>query len=190
MTSIWSNMECIYSMPGVGPTKATTTASVVSAAAAAQFSLESLWPSGGVMLGKSLVFRAGGTYDATNVSNLLSLSADPTVTSQTSAVTVAATGAALAPSTTVGMWDLFVEATCSTVGAGTSGWVTSGWLEYGINAGTAITTRYSAGGANTLGIPNTVAIVPSTAYFWELWSTWGTAPTAFVCSKYKIYAEN
>lgn len=188
MTSIWSNAECIYSMPKVGPTKTTTTISAVSDTATAQFSLSGLWPSGGELLGKSLLFRAGGTFNAGAVTNLLQVGFG--ATAGTLGTALAASGAITIPSSTVGMWSLFLEATCVTVGANTSGWTSDGWIDYGVNAATTATLRYTAGGSNTLGVPNTVAIVPSTLFNWELFSTFGTAPTAFVASRFKIYAEN
>lgn len=187
-TSLWTNMECIYSMPGVGATKTTTAIQSVSAAAAADFALSSLWPVGN-MLGKSLKFKASGTFDATAVTNLVQIGFG--TTQGTLGTALAASGADTVASTTTGTWNMDVDATCVTQGSATTGWFADGFVDYGVfGATSAITGRFTVGGSSTAGVPNTVAIVPTTVFFWEVFSTWGTAPTAFVCAKYKIYAEN
>lgn len=191
MTSLVSNTELLYSMPSVGPTKTTTTASVVSAAAASAFqmpALESLWMLSN-MTGKSIHIEAAGAYDAGAVTNLLAVQFD--TTPGTALTSVAATGAVTLASLTTGTWGLDLNLTCVGVTSITQvNWFANGVVWYGGAASTTANTQFTLGGANTAGIPATVALNPSLLYYPELWSTFGTAPTAFVCSMFKVYAEN
>jgi hypothetical protein len=196
MTNFNSNVELIYSMPAVGATKTTTALQVVSGtgaggttAPAFQMALAQLWPVS-QLIGKSLRFEAAGTYDAGAVTNLMGLYADTAQAAQS--VQLGSTGAVTIPSNTVGAWRMSVEAECVGVSNAASNWVVEGAIKYGIanNAATAAVAEYMMGGANTLGVPGFAVLNPVQQYYWELWSTFGTAPTAFVCSKFKIYAEN
>jgi hypothetical protein len=119
------------------------------------------------------------------------LAVDPT--QGTIGTTVAATGAATVVSTTTGSWWMDVWLTCTSVGNNTSGWITNGRVCYGPsnNAATAASSDFMMGGAQTLGVPNTLALATSTSVgYLELWSTFGTAPTAFVCSQFLVFGLN
>jgi hypothetical protein len=83
--------------------------------------------------------------------------------------------------------------TCTQAGNNTSNWMTSGSVTYGAsnNAGAAAGSEVMMGGAQTAGVPTALALATSaTIGYIELWSTWGTAPTAFVCSQFLILGLN
>lgn len=192
MTSLLSNAELLYSMPVVGPTKTTTAVQCVTQPAALAFqlpALSALWPLD-KMPGKALKVVAGGTYDAGAVTNLLTLNAD--TTPATALTAIAGTGAVTWISSTTGMWEMDIDIDCVGVVSPTStSWFASGKLFAGPgNTPSALGQISGVGGANALGIPSAVALDPTLRYFLELFSTWGTAPTAFVVSKFKVYAEN
>lgn len=187
--------EVLYQMPAVGATKTTTTQSLVSGNASGNPAyqlpaLASIW-SPDKLQGKSLHIQAGGTYDAGAVTNTMVLAYDPT--QATIGTTIAATGAFTIPSTTTGSWLMDLWLDCISVGNNTSGWSTSGSIKYGAsnNAGATASTEVMMGGAQTLGVPTSLALATSASIgYIELWSTFGTAPTAFVCSSYKIFGLN
>jgi hypothetical protein len=182
-------------MPAVGATKTTTTASLVSGNAAGNPAyqlpaLVSIWPPN-ELPGKSLLFWANGTYDATAVTSQLFLTFDPTQGTQ--GTTIVSTGAFTVPSTTTGSWIMQALLTCTQAGNNTSNWMTSGSVTYGAsnNAGAAAGSEVMMGGAQTAGVPTALALATSaTIGYIELWSTWGTAPTAFVCSQFLILGLN
>src|SRR6266702_1854888 len=125
--------EVIYQMPAVGVTKTTTTQSLVSGNAAGNPAfqmpaLASIWAPDR-MAGKGLWFLAGGTYDATAVTNAMVLSYDPT--QGTIGTTIAATGACTVVSSTTASWSMNVLLTCTQAGNNTSNWMSSGAIEYG-----------------------------------------------------------
>ncbi|MGA2412698.1 MAG: hypothetical protein ABSG46_20235 [Candidatus Binataceae bacterium] len=179
-------------MPGIGPNKTTAAVSMISAAAAEPVTLASLW-SQDRMLGKSLRFHGSGTFDVAGAyTNTLTLGADVTAGSQSSEVVVAASGAAAVASgaQTTGVFELDVDMACVTVGAATSGWIADGTIAYGVYLSTATQTVFTMGGLNVAGVATAVVLVPTTPYYFELWSLFNTAPTAFYLNKFKIYAEN
>lgn len=190
-----SGAEVLYEMPAVGATKTTTTQSIVSGNSSGNGAyqlpaLSSIWPVD-VIQGKSMHVQAGGTYDAGAVTNAMVLAYDPT--QGTIGTTIAATGAFTIPSTTTGSWLLDLWLDCMSVGNNTSGWSVSGSIKYGVsnNAATAAASEVMMGGAQTAGVPNLLALATSASIgYIELWSTFGTAPTAFVCSSFKIFGLN
>lgn len=187
--------EIIYQMQAVGATKTTTTQSLVSGNASGNPAfqmpaLASIW-SPDRLQGKTIMIKAGGTYDAGAVTNTLVIAADST--QGTIGTTLASTGAATIISSTTGNWYLEVTLNCISVGNNTSGWATSGYVMYGTgnNAGTAGAALAMVGGAQSAGVPTALNLATSTTIgYIELWSTFGTAPTAFVCSQFSIWGCN
>lgn len=188
--------EVLYSMPVAGTTKTTTTASVISANAAGNppyqlRPLAQIFGSEDRLPGRGLLFLAGGTYDAGAVTSTLGIYYDSTQATQ--GTQIAGTGAVTVQSLTTGGWSMYLLATCVSVGINTSGWVTNGWVSYGAanNAGTAAATTVMMGGAQSAGVPTNLALATEASIgYIELWSTWGTAPTAFVCSSFMILGLN
>jgi hypothetical protein len=182
-------------MPVVGATKTTTTSSLVSGnsgtnPAFLMPALGSIWPVSS-MQGKVLQVWAAGTYDATAVTSQLGLYFDATQATQ--GTLIAGTGAVTVPSTTTGEWNMEVTLTCIGTGAVTSSnWNTAGQIAYGPgnNAAAAAATVAMVGGANTAGVPTSLLLSNTASNFWELWSVWGTAPTAFVCSQFIVMGLN
>lgn len=195
MTSLYSNVELLYSMPGVGATKSTTAQQVVTGTGNTgpppylMPGLASIWPAHQIV-GKAFKFTAKGTYDAGAVTNLMQLYAD--TAQATPGVLLAASGTITLASQTTGTWDMDVDLSCvaSIAGSGGSSWVAQGKITYGTAANTAIDLVYTVGGANALGVPTYITLLNYTPYYFELYSTFGTSPTAFVCSQFKVYAEN
>jgi hypothetical protein len=184
-------------MPGAGASLASTTKSVVSGNSASvpaflMPALGTIWPVS-AMQGKAIQVIAAGTYDATAVGNTLQLYADPTQASTTSQILLAGTGSVVVVSTTTGSWNMELTLTCTGTGAVTSSnWMTAGVITYGVgnNAGTAGAAVAMVGGANALGVPTALTLSNITSNYWELWSTWATAPTAFVCSQFMVMGLN
>lgn len=182
-------------MPAAGVTKTTTTQSCVSGNSATNPAflmpaLGTIWPVSN-MQGKAINIWAGGTYDATAVGSTLGLYYDATQGSV--GTLIAGTGAVVVVSSTTGAWNMQLTLNCIGTGAVTSSnWYTTGSISYGVgnNAGVAGNAIASVGGANALGVPTALTLSNVTTNYWELWSTWATAPTAFVCSTFIIQAMN
>lgn len=199
MTSLWSNCELLYSMPAVGATKASTTASVITGNAAGNPAfqmpaLASLW-SQSAMPGKAIAIIAGGTYDTgTAYAVTTALYADPTQNSTTSQQLIASTGAASTwPLGTTNNWYMNLTLTCIAATANSSSWTTVGNVMAGAggNAATTACSTWLLGGAQSAGVPTALALVTTASIgYLELWSTWATAPTAQVCSQFMVFAEN
>jgi hypothetical protein len=154
--------------------------------------LGTIWPVSS-MQGKAIQIIAAGTYDATAVGVTLQLFADPTQASTTSQVLIAGTGSVVAVSSTTGAWNLEMTMTCTGTGAVTSSnWMTAGVLTIGAgnNAGVAGSAVAMVGGANALGVPSALTLSNIASNYWELWATWATAPTAFVCSQFMVIGLN
>ena len=187
--------DVLFSMPGPGATKTTTTQSLVSGNSATSPAflmpaLGTIWPASQLQ-GKALQILMGGTYDAGAVTNALTLSVD--ATQGTHGTDIAATGAFTIVSTTTGAWSAQVLLTCIGTGAVTSSnWEVIGGASYGAanNASTTGTNDVLMGGANSAGVPTAVTLSNTASNFWEVWSTFGTAPTAFVMSQFVVMALN
>jgi hypothetical protein len=185
----------LYSMPAVGATKTTTTQSLVSGNAAGNPAFQmpelgALWPVS-QMAGKVLQILAGGTYDAGAVTNTMVLAYDSTQGSI--GTTIASTGAATVVSTATGEWQMELTMTCTGAASATnSNWMTTGTISYGVgnNAAASAASVFMLGGANSAGVPTALSLPNYANNYWELWSTFGTAPTAFVCSQFMVLALN
>lgn len=185
----------LYSMPAAGATKTTTTQSMVSGNAAGNPAFQmpalgAIWPVS-AMTGKVLQILAGGTYDAGAVTSTIGVYYD--ATQATVGTLIAGTGAATIVSSTTGEWTMEVTLTCTgAASATTSNWMTSGSVLYGTgnNAGVNGAVTAMVGGANTLGVPTALALPNYASNYWEVWSTFGTAPTAFVMSQFIVMALN
>ncbi len=197
MTSLWSNCELLYSMPAVGATKSSAAASIISGNAAGNPAyqmppLASLW-SQSAMVGKVIAIIAGGTYDQGANAYAVTTNLMYDATQGASGTSIASTGASVWPTGTVNNWYMNITLTCISVGLNTSGWTVNGNITAGSgnNAATVAATTYMMGGAQTLGVPNALALATTTSIgFIEIWSTWATLPTAQVCSQFMIFAEN
>jgi hypothetical protein len=185
----------LYSMPNAGATKTTTTQSLVSGNSATNPAFQmpalgSIWPVSN-MQGKVISILAGGTYDATAVGSTLGLYYDATQGSV--GTLIAGSGSVVVVSSTTGGWYMDLTLTCIGTGAVTSSnWYTSGSIVYGVgnNAGVAGSATGIVGCANALGVPTALTLSNVTLNYWELWSTWATAPTAFVVSQFVVMAMN
>jgi len=142
-------------------------------------------------VGKHLRITGGGffTVGTTAVTQTIELSFDPTAGSRTGAITIAKTGAfTTTASVTNGAWYFDCLITCQQVGS-TTNLNAFGTLDWGTgnNAGTVINAGYMVGAPNT-----SAAIVHSTAYFPELWSTWSavTGTPTITCTQLNIYGCN
>jgi hypothetical protein len=183
-------MECIYSMPGVGASNATGVITCMSSAAMEPITLANLWSMGNI-LGKSLRFRGSGTYSIGGAyTNVFGIGAD--TTRGTYAATGAVSGACAAASTaTTGVMQFDVDAVCVTAGSATTGWIFSGWVEYGATAtATTALLRYNIGNTVSAGVATAQALLTLTPYYFDVFYTWSTAATASYLNTYKIYAEN
>lgn len=186
--------DTLFSMPAPGATKTTTTQSLVSGNSATSPAflmpaLGTIWPVSALQ-GKVLQVLMGGTYDAGAVTSTLALAVD--ATQGTLGTTIAGTGAVTVISSTTGAWNAQILLTCTgTVAVTSSAWEVIGTVSYGggNNAGTS-TSDAMIGGANSAGVPTAVTLSNTASNFWEVWSTWGTAPTAFVMSQFVVMALN
>lgn len=191
MTSLYSNAELLYSMPAPGATNASAVITRMSSAAPMPITLASIWPLDR-MVGKSLHFRGSGSHSLAGAyTNVLTLGADVTAGTYVAGVgCVSGACSALAATQTVGTMGFEIDATCQSVTTTNSGWIFDGFVEYGYNGSTAITTRYNVGGLNVAGVATAVVIPTSVPTFFEVFYTWSTAATASYLNKFKIYAEN
>lgn len=193
-----TNVEAIYSMGTAGADNATSVATIMSANSASNPAaylppLYSIWqPS--TVIGKSFRVMLAGTFDqAAGNNNTFKYGLNTTQATTTPATILAQTGATAWTNTTTGLWHAQIDLTVASAGesAGTpaAGLYVSGFLVLGVAAGTAAgTVQPLASAANTT--PTTVSINPTTAYYWELAFTWGTAPTHSACQQHEIFGIN
>lgn len=168
-----TQMECLASSYAVGAAYAssTTATAVNHASGAAKTGADFFQLDTGQA--KRLWFKASGVLSTTSTPNLtLGISANTTQGTYNSSGIMATTGAvAQASSVTNVMWDL--EAMISCVDAGSSGtFLAMGKVVVYTASTTLQILRLSSSSAN----PVTAATLSSlTAYYWELFATWGTS---------------
>jgi hypothetical protein len=190
-----TNTELLYSMPVIG-TSITSTSTVVcnTAATMGPFQLPALgniWSIGN-MVGKGLMIVASGGYDCAALnSNTFRLQTDTAIaTSAATSGLLCVTGAATAPLSTTGAWDLQVWMSCVSVVANTATFYVSGDLTYGAGNSNSATLYYNVGNSVTAGVPTATSLATNAAQYVDLWTTWATAPTAFVCSQFMVFGLN
>lgn len=190
-----TNTELLYSLPVLG-NSITSTSTVVcnTAATASPFQLPALgniWSTSN-MIGKGFMIIANGGYDCAALnSNTLRLQLDQNVAaSAATSSLVTVTGAATAPLSTIGAWDLQVWMTCVATSPGTASFYVSGDLAYGASNSNSATLYYNVGNPVTAGVPTACSVSTTLPTFVELWTTWATAPTAFVCSQFMVFGLN
>lgn len=191
-----TNMECIYVMPTIGVTQASSVATVLNTAATTPPfqlpALQNIWSLGSID-GRGLLIIGGGGYDisAANTLTTLRVSLDPTV-STTATNTVAATGALsggpFGAAATTGAWEFQLWLTCTGVSSSTSStWYSTGQLQFSGTMTTGVATSYGYGNTITAGIPQTIALATQTPFFVNLVSQWQASPVAMVCSQFAVF---
>ena len=200
-----TNTEVLYCMPAPGAALATSvTKSVITAnsttnPAYQQPALNAIWPPD-KLVGRSIRFVARGGVGTTATPTLqVQLYYDPTQNSTTSQILLGGTGAFTTGSALGGgasmtaNWELELDLVITAVGVTggsynctvyTSGIFTiSGTGTAGNDAATAAATTYMIG-SNT----SKTSIVPGTAYWPEIWATWGTsnAANSIQCSQFIV----
>lgn len=186
-----TNMELLYSMPASGTTITSAIKSLATGNTATNppFQLpafQNIWPVS-ALVGRGLMFMASGGFDiASTTPTTLTLTLDGTAATQ-GLYTVATTGSAAWTTTAVGMWEAQAWMTCVSTGT-VSTWYSSGQLTVGpSSAETSTAITYMWGGNVNAGIPQPVTIPTNTPLYPEIYATWATAPTAFVCTQFMIF---
>ena len=180
-------------MPAAGASIAVSTKQIISATTATNppFFLPPLYNiwSPSQMAGKALHFQAAGGYDIAASNVTMQMYFDTAFSAVTTLV--AATGAAAWAAQTTGAWNLDVDLTCVSSGMSVSTWYSSGAIVTGPgNTPTTPSSAFSFGCPVTLGIPQTITLVPATSYCPELYVTVSATNTAFVCTQFQIWALN
>lgn len=193
-----TNTELIYNLTGASADLTTTTATVLAPASGGSAYLPpvfSVWQPSSVV-GKGFRVVVGGTYDAGAVNLTLKYSLDTAEGTQLTSNpgVIASTGACAVPSATAGEWYgcFDIVFTASTAAGNLSGNV-NGLVAYGAgnNAATATASTYMLGGSANGATTATFTTWPgTTAFFWELQATWGTAPTHFSMTQHQIFGLN
>jgi hypothetical protein len=190
-----TNTELLYSMPVIG-SSITSVSTVVTntAATTGPFQMPALgniWSIGN-MVGKGLMILAGGGYDCAALnSNTFRLQTDTAIaSSQATSGLICVTGAATAPLSTTGAWDLQVWMSCIATNTTTATFYVSGDLTYGPSNSNSASIYYNIGNPVTAGIPTGATLATNAAQYVELWTAWATAPTAFVCSQFMVFGLN
>lgn len=181
-----TNMELLYNQAAISATFSTTVLTCINTAATIlpyQLpALQNIWSSSN-MVGKGLMFIAGGGYDCTAAAESLSiqLAFDSAVaTPAASSVTVASIGLCTVPTTNVGQWQAQVWLNCVSASGTASTWYSNGDIvmgvgnnESGLVPTSIATTAYMWSGlANTTGVPGAVTLSAVTSYFPDLYSKW------------------
>jgi hypothetical protein len=188
-----TNTELLYSMPATGASITATTKQIISGTSATNPpfqapALQNIW-SVAQMPGKALHFSASGGFDISANTNTMWLYADSAFSSATTAL--AQTGAATWAASAVGFWQLIMDMTCVSCGNSVSTWYTGGNITVGPgSAPTAFGSTITFANAVNAGVPQTISLNPATPYYFELYTQWGGAPTAFVCTQFEIYGQN
>lgn len=190
-----TNAELLFSMPAAGATITGTSRQVATGTtptnpAFLMPAFGSIW-SPSQMVGKVIRFVLRGGYGAgTAQTNTMLLSLDTTIA--TPGITVAATGAISWGINTNGAWEIETDMSCVSCGATTSTWYSGGLIS--IASGSAPTTWASSvttfGNAINAGVPQQVTAATNVSYFPELYTTWTTTPTTFVCTQFQVWALN
>jgi hypothetical protein len=201
-----TNTEVLYCMPAPGAalatsvTKTVITANTTTNPAYQQPALNAIWPPD-KLIGRALRYIARGGVGTTATPTLqLQLYLDPTQNSTTSQILLGGTGALTTGSglgggaSMTGNWELELDLVITAVGV-TSGaynctvytsgiFSISGTGTAGNDAATAVSVQYMIG-SNTA----KTTIVPGTAYWPEIWATWGTsnAANSIQCSQFLVF---
>jgi hypothetical protein len=173
--------DTLYVMPSNGAalntsvTKTLITANTTTNPPYLLPALSSLWGGASYAIGRALRVVVRGTIGtaATAPTLILSYQADLTQNSQTSAVTLAATGAAtITGSLASAAFELEFGIDVNSVGTTASSIDVVGKFTYGAgnNAATTAATAIMVGSAASI-----TTMVPTSPYFMELWATWGTS---------------
>lgn len=208
MTSLYSNAECIYSMPAAGASSsAPGAASVVLTAnsttnpAFKMPSLRALWGMSELPGRKLKVSARGifGTPASAPGTWLVGVGLNTTQATKPTATVLAATGAFtpgspnLSLGSTAGSWGLEFDIEVQTAGtnagaAPNANIMTAGWFDYGPgnNAATAAGIRLLIGSGST------ISIDPTVEYWVEGYATFSTGPasTSIQCTMFDVYAMN
>lgn len=197
-----TNTEVLYCMPTPGValassvTKTVITANTTTNPAYQQPALNAIWPPD-KLAGRALRYVARGGIGTTATPTLtIGLFFDPTQNSTTSQITLGSTGALTTVSSIGGgasmtaNWELELDLVITAVGVTSGAYnctcYTSGIFTYGPgnDAATAVASGTYMIGSNT----SKTTIVPGTAYWPEVWATWGTsnAANSIQCSQFIV----
>jgi hypothetical protein len=180
--------ECLAANSANGTAIASsTTATLLFPSAASAFTPANFWlPTYGAA--KALQVKAFGVLGTSSTPNFtLELCADTTQGTRNASGIVATTTTVTGPNgVTNAPWELDCLVTCNTTGPGTGG--NGAFLAMGImkiyTSGTGIQQyRFSSSTAN----PNTsLALSTQSAYYWELWATWGASSASNTITGYNV----
>lgn len=197
-----TNTEVLYCMPAPGAalntsvTKTVITANTTTNPAYQQPALNAIWPPD-KLVGRAIRYIARGGVGTTATPTLtMGLFLDPTQNSTTSQITLGSTGAFTTASAIGGgasmtaNWELELDLVITAVGVTSGAYnctvYTSGVFTYGPgnDAATAVASGTYMIGSNT----SKTSIVPGTAYWPEVWATWGTSNAAnnIQCSQFLV----
>jgi hypothetical protein len=188
-----TNMECLYSQPALGATITAATKQIATGTTATNPPavlppLQTIWPTS-QMAGKAMRFVMGGSYDAATAWSVTTqLYADTAFSGAT--VLLAASAACAFPAAAAGMWEAYVDLTCVSAGYTTSSWYATGRINCGSAQSANQLSTYHIGNAVSAGVPTAVVIAPQSVFTFGLYTTWATAPTAYYCSTFEVWANN
>jgi hypothetical protein len=208
MTSLWSNKECLYSMPGSGAAiSAPGAASVVLTGntttnpAFKMPSLRALWGMNG-FAGKALrVLMRGifGTPAATPGTWLVGVGLNTTQATKPTTIVLAATGAFtpaapnLGLSSTGGMWEMEFDITVQTEGTNAGAAPNANVFAHGnFGFGPGNNAATATGLYLMVGSGAVIAIDPTVEYWIEGYATFSTGPasTTIQCNQFLVSAQN
>ena len=197
-----TNSEVLYCMPAPGAalassvTKSVITANSSTNPAYQQPALNAIWPPD-KLVGRALRYVARGGVGTTATPTLqVQLYLDPTQNTTTGQILLGGTGAFTTASAIGGgasmtaNWELELDLVITAVGVTSTAYnctvYTSGIFTYGPgnDAATAVASGTYMIGSNT----SKTTIVPGTAYWPEVWATWGTsnAANSIQCSQFLV----
>ena len=195
-----TNTEVLYCMPAPGAalassvTKSVITANSTTNPAYQQPALNAIWPPD-KLIGRALRYVARGGVGTTATPTLqVQLYLDPTQNGTSGQILLGGTGAFTTASAIGGgasmtaNWELELDVVITAVGVTGGAYnctvYTSGIFTYGPgnDAATAVASGTYMIGSNT----SKTTIVPGTAYWPEVWATWGTsnAANSIQCSQF------
>ena len=194
-----TNEECIYAMPAIGVTQASSVITCLNTAATAPPlqlpALQNIWSPSNIT-GKAFKIVACGGYDisAANTLTTLRLSFDTasgTAANNTIAATGALSGNAFGAASTTGAWQFVLWMTCTGISGETNTtWFAGGQLQFSGTMSTGVGTSYGFGNTVTAGVPQTFTLPLQTALFPNLCAQWQASPVAMVCSQFIVCGLN
>jgi hypothetical protein len=208
MTSLWSNKECLYSMPGSGvaasapgAVSVVLTGNTTTNPAFKMPSLRALWGMNGYA-GKALRMSMRGIFGtpaATPGTWLIGLGLNTTQATKPTTIVLASTGAFtpaapnLSLGATAGMWEFEIDVTLQTEGTNAGAAPNANVFAHGnLGFGPGNNAATATGISLMVGSGSAIAIDPTVEYWVEGYATFSTGPasTSIQCNQFLVSAQN